>query len=778
MRQSIRSSVRRILIPVLCLLTIFAAGAWAQGGRISGRVVAEGTREPLVGATVEVTGPTLRKKMGAVSRADGRYAVEGVPSGNYVVKVSFIGYRDAFVKGVEVASGKTVAADVQMAASPYELGQVVVSASRRAENLVDAAISISKVDEEAMNRNLIASSAAGLIRGQKGVDFNQRGILAEGYNIRGYNSAFNERMMMFVDGQPYVSPVSRTISWPMPKEDIQDIEVITGPAAVLYGPDVVSGVISVTSKDPRETRGTSLSLGGGSHRIYKSRFRQAKMHGRWGYKVSGEYQRAREFDVTQTYYNADSSASATDDPDMDAYSARGTVGIFYYPNQTSRIGVASGAGRAKFLDMLDSGRMQDDDLRRYFQQATYDSPGLRLSVYAIERDEKAVALPNKAQYRLNGLSPEEAEEKARSGSEEVLWGGEARAKFDAAFPGIRVDLGADFRQRREKSVILESGKSVASQFGLYGRSEVALGPRFRAQLAARLDFHDTYPTQLSPKLALIYKPRPEMAFRATFNSAFRNPNTIHRSVFFPILGTGMVARGNGRGFRFGLATGGPLPPEFAGGMAKLSPEENLTFELGFKGVLENRAFLDISAYRSLFRNFISPSRLIGDPGKGIFTLDEKGVPRVGESTRTYINYGRQIVYGMDVGVNVYASRRVTARGNFSFIHPGEFEKLGTLQQPFNTPELILNLGLSAVDLAAKGSSLDLSMRRVSEYYFLAGVHNGTVPAYAVLDASMGYRKGRVTYRIMVQNLLDNDHIELIDGPRIGILAVGEVQYNF
>lgn len=170
----------RIIICLTSLALAFLVGiAWsqqvaeahAQTGRIAGTMIAEDKREPLAGATVEVLGPALKKKIGAVSRADGLYAVENIPVGTYTVKATFSGYRGETVRGVVVVAGASVEVDFRLTVAPYEMGEMVVSASRHAENIVDAPASISKVDAKEVQRNTVASSYANIIKSVKGIDY-------------------------------------------------------------------------------------------------------------------------------------------------------------------------------------------------------------------------------------------------------------------------------------------------------------------------------------------------------------------------------------------------------------------------------------------------------------------------------------------------------------------------------------------------------------------------------------------------------------------------------
>ena len=100
-----------------------------------------------------------------------------------------------------------------------------------------------------------------------------------------------------------------------------------------------------------------------------------------------------------------------------------------------------------------------------------------------------------------------------------------------------------------------------------------------------------------------------------------------------------------------------------------------------------------------------------------------------------------------------------------------------MELPFNTPGVIVNLGVSADDLVFPRTAVDLSARYVAEHDFREAQFGGTVPSYTVVDLGLGYEATHgIQYRVSVQNLLGNRHREFLTGPRIGRLSVFEIQY--
>ena len=193
---------RAVLLGHTFLLVLaLSADVGAQTGTISGQVIDEASGVPLVGASVHVLNPDLAVSAGAATDGDGGYAVENLPMGTYAVEAT-VGYRTVISRDIVVGARQSATVNFRLLTTPFKLTETVISASRRAENIVDASVSISKVDAEEVVRNASASSIIGLIQNVKGIDYTQRGIYTETYSARGFNGAVgpNSRMIVLLDG--------------------------------------------------------------------------------------------------------------------------------------------------------------------------------------------------------------------------------------------------------------------------------------------------------------------------------------------------------------------------------------------------------------------------------------------------------------------------------------------------------------------------------------------------------------------------------------------------
>src|SRR5205807_1186374 len=88
-------------------------------------------------------------------------------------------------------------------------------------------------------------------------------------SARGFNGTAANKLLVLIDGRTVYTPLFSGVFWDVqevPLQDIDRIEVISGPGATMWGANAVNGVINVITKDAKDTPGFLLSGGdmGGS----------------------------------------------------------------------------------------------------------------------------------------------------------------------------------------------------------------------------------------------------------------------------------------------------------------------------------------------------------------------------------------------------------------------------------------------------------------------------------------------------------------------------------
>ncbi|MES2524003.1 MAG: carboxypeptidase regulatory-like domain-containing protein, partial [Gemmatimonadota bacterium] len=285
----------------------------AQSASVTG-VVSDSTRAPLPGTQVTLVGT----RFNATSGIDGRYRVVNVPAGTYSVRFQRIGTRAVTMENIVVGADGETRLDATLAATALQLGGYVVSASRRVEKITDAPATVTRIDADQITQTA-GNSFTGALKQVKGVDFFQVGVASVGINARGFNSAFNNRILQMEDNRIAVLPENGLplgVLTTVAKVDIAAIEVLIGPGAALYGPDASNGVVTLLTKDPKQYPGLTIettvgSNGGKLGDAFKNnpgqvgfsdvQARYAGTAGKFGYKVVGEALYARDWQNVNNY---------------------------------------------------------------------------------------------------------------------------------------------------------------------------------------------------------------------------------------------------------------------------------------------------------------------------------------------------------------------------------------------------------------------------------------------------------------------------------------------
>jgi len=236
--------------------------------KISGTIKDKATNETMIGSNVVIKGTTT----GTTTDLDGNFTIE-VDSLPVKLQITFIGYgkKDITVED----AGTPLIIDMEMTAFAGQ--EVVVSASRVSETIMESAISVQK-----MNTKQIQEAASGDfyqdLGNLKGVDVTSASMGFKVINTRGFNTTSPIRSVQFIDGMDNQAP---GLNFPVgnllgaSELDLDNIELISGAASALYGPNAMQGVISMTTQDPFEKTGLSVMVKGGGNNLMESHFRYA-----------------------------------------------------------------------------------------------------------------------------------------------------------------------------------------------------------------------------------------------------------------------------------------------------------------------------------------------------------------------------------------------------------------------------------------------------------------------------------------------------------------------
>jgi iron complex outermembrane recepter protein len=152
-----------------------------------------------------------------------------------------------------------------------QLGNIeVTSAAKQPEPLSDAPAAIYVITHDDIIRSG-AMTLPEMLRLAPNLEVAQLNatsyaISARGFNV-GSNASLSDKLLVLIDGRNVYSPLFAGVYWDMqavPPEDIERIEVISGPAGTLYGANAVDGVINIITRDSKETQGGLLDVFAGN----------------------------------------------------------------------------------------------------------------------------------------------------------------------------------------------------------------------------------------------------------------------------------------------------------------------------------------------------------------------------------------------------------------------------------------------------------------------------------------------------------------------------------
>ncbi len=248
------------------LVVLWAMPLHAQEptGTIRGRVTDEATKRPLQGGTV------LIGNRSAVSQADGRYVIVGVPAGTDTLRTRMIGYTPAAIE-VTVAGGEIVDVDINLTAQAVNLSEMVVVGygEQRAGDITGA---VTNVTPEEFNTGRIVTPTELIqnkVAGVQVVESNEPGGTTS-IRIRGPTSTTaSSDPLVVIDGVPLGTGSGSGIAGgrdPLNFVNSADIESITvlrdASAAAIYGTNAANGVVLITTKRGRQGDGPKFEYSG------------------------------------------------------------------------------------------------------------------------------------------------------------------------------------------------------------------------------------------------------------------------------------------------------------------------------------------------------------------------------------------------------------------------------------------------------------------------------------------------------------------------------------
>ncbi|MDQ6480886.1 SusC/RagA family TonB-linked outer membrane protein [Dyadobacter sp. LHD-138] len=271
----------------MSLLLLFSLASFGQDMTIKGKVTSKGDGSVLPGASVLIKGTSR----GSTANAEGEFTISTLPTATLVV--SFIGF-----KSQEIPVGSKTTLDIVLDEDATQFSEVVVTALGIAREKKALGYSVQEVSGKALTQaretNLI-NSLSGRLAGVQVTNSNGAPGASSRMIIRGASSiGSNNQPLFVVDGVPIDNSnfgsgtgvdygnAAASIN----PDDVESINVLKGPsAAALYGSRGANGVVLITSKSGKGSKGLGVSFN--SNTSFESVFRQPEWQNEYGQGTKG-----------------------------------------------------------------------------------------------------------------------------------------------------------------------------------------------------------------------------------------------------------------------------------------------------------------------------------------------------------------------------------------------------------------------------------------------------------------------------------------------------------
>ena len=496
-----------------------------------------------------------------------------------------------------------------------QLDEVIVTGTSRTISIRHLPMSISVVNNLEIKDRLEPSLLPLLSEEVPGLFITQRGVMgygvaagaAGGMNVRGIGGAPTAGVLVLIDGNPqYMGLMGHPLADSYQSLMTEKVEVIRGPASMLYGSNAMGGVINIITKQ------TKANISNAAAQL---------MYGSYN-TLSAEASVSSRKEALQGTFNIgyNRSDGHRDNMDFEQFNGYGKLGYDFNSNWTSYVDFNLSATKSSNPGTVTSAIIDNDaDVVRGVVSAAFqnkfDKTSGALKLYynfgAHEIDDGYNPGENPLPYRFHstdqmmGLSAHQSyslftNNNTTAGIDLQRFGGKAWNEFSD--------------EREDKTLANVHLYEIA---GYVHTQQSLLSNKLWLNAGIRLDYHETNGAEWIPQVGLSFSPSTNNVFKAMVSKGFRNA-TIREMYMFP-----------------------PQNPD-------LKPERLMNYEVSYtQNLLQNRLSLGLNVFYINGDNIIQTNFIDGKP--------------------INLNSGKVENKGIEVSSKYQITKSINLSGNYSYL---------------------------------------------------------------------------------------------------------------
>lgn len=432
----------------------------------------------------------------------------------------------------------------------------VTSVSKRPQDLAEAAASVYVLSgDEAMRSG--ARTIPEALRLIPGLHVAQIDGQRWAISARGFNGTVADKLEVLIDGRSVYSPLFSGVFWDaqdifMP--DLDRIEVIRGPASVLWGSNAVNGVVNIVTKSAEQTQGTLAYAGGGDE---MNAFAGIRHGGQWG---ENSHWRAYLRHWQRDEQTREDGSDAQDSMSMNQAGLR--IDGVTRDGDEWLVDTAAYANQLQNFDPALNPEGRDNEqsgghlMSRWQRNLAEHS---RLSLQFFWEHTERIQQGSFGEVR-DTLDIEMRHSISLGERHHVVWGLGHRISRD--------------EQDNPPLIVFIPAKRTVQNSNLFVSDQITLNPRSHLTLGLRLEYNEFAGFAIQPDARISHIVSDRSTIWASVSRALRMPNRLDSDVLIPIPNAGAI--GN---------------PDF-------EPEELLAKEIGLRHALSRNLSVDGSVFHN------------------------------------------------------------------------------------------------------------------------------------------------------------------------------------
>lgn len=601
----------------------------------------------------------------------------------------------------------SAAADSQVVFAPRDLKKLSVEelmnvevtlVSRTPEKLTEAASAIQVISNEDIRRSG-ATNVAEALRLSPNLQVAQVTASVWIISARGFNNIFSNKLLVMIDGRTVYTPLYGGVLWEQQNvllEDVERIEVVSGPGGTLWGANAVNGVINIVTKHAKESQGIYASVAGGS-------FVKDMAALRYG----GTLGKKAWFRVYGQHFDRDHTKLANETANMDAWQmTKGGVRLDWNASEKDAVALQADYYDGRRKTAVATSPLNGQNILARWSHTLSPLSDLSLQVY-YDRYYRADA-PTFSSDKMNTVDADFQHRFTLGKKQTIVWGAGYRyVKDDAHFTK---NAGAGILPRNKRLDL----------FNAFVQDEWLLTQELHFSAGTKL-LHNVYTGwEWQPNARLAWQ-KTRSTLWAAVSRAVRTPSRFDVDYFLP------------------MTLQPPNVPSVAGGPDFVS-EKVLSYETGYRLQPNRQSSFSLSVFYNVYSD--------------VYSVEAKP----GTLTYQIQNGSEAKSWGAELSANYQVVPAWRLRGGYTFFAKDIAAKKGHSFNPGYLGNDVRNQGLvqSIVDLPLH-LQFDIAARYLDP--LAKTFATAAVPSYLTLDARLAYAHGGWELAVVGQNLGQKNHTE-------------------